>query len=479
MRSFQVSLPYFYQIDAEDQTAVMQQLVSLFAGPLQHCRLLTFVAPAGLERLEQERRRLAMNRPQEWARRGLMEEVRQISEWGRRGEMRKARHFLVDFQDTLTAADLAHWRVLAEEAYPQLPVTGVYAEQRDHLAPVLPDRDGARGTRGLQPDHSRPFYTVLSSYQLTRSWDWRRPLAQAITGADGQLVICVDIRKVHPERVTASAEFWQGMVFNGQDRDAVLAREEAEAALAVRDEAVHHVRVSFMVLDRRLDVLRRRADALRKALSQFMRVDRLTGYQAAGARLFGPTPRPEGTLPAGHFNTLSRTPAVAAGMWGVGREQRTAGFYIGLSVDETAPHVHYLDWQGNDPFHGVILGRTGKGKTVGAQALAWRMAEQDVQVVLLEPQGHSRRLLQLAAADGRAAGRVSYNRLSYSDSRLNVLDVVYENATDQYDHVLTMLGLLLDPLGEQPRRFSNAEVAAVRRALALTTPATTGSRNCW
>ena len=155
-------------------------------------------------------------------------------------------------------------------------------------------------------------------------------------------------------------------------------------------------------------------------------------------------------------------------MWGVGREQGTAGYYVGLSVDETAPHVYYLDWQGNDPFHGIILGRTGKGKTVGAQALAWRMAEQDVQVVLLEPQGHSRRLLQLAAHDGRAQGRVSYSRLSYSDSRLNILDVVYENATDQYDHVLTMLGLLLDPLGEQPRRFTNAEVAAVRRALALT-----------
>ena len=38
----------------------------------------------------------------------------------------------------------------------------------------------------------------------------------------------------------------------------------------------------------------------------------------------------------------------------------------GISVDEVAPHVHYLDWKGNDPFHGIILGRTGKGKTVGA-----------------------------------------------------------------------------------------------------------------
>ena len=48
------------------------------------------------------------------------------------------------------------------------------------------------------------------------TWDWRHPLAQTITAADGPMVICIDVRKVHPERVTASAEFWQGMILNGQ-----------------------------------------------------------------------------------------------------------------------------------------------------------------------------------------------------------------------------------------------------------------------
>jgi hypothetical protein len=153
-------------------------------------------------------------------------------------------------------------------------------------------------------------------------------------------------------------------------------------------------------------------------LAQYMKVDRMLGYQAAAARMFGPAGKPPG-MPAGHFNTLSRAPAVFAGMWGVGREQSAGGFYVGISVDEVAPHVYYLDWQSNDPFHGVILGRTGKGKTVGAQSLAWRMAEQDIQVVLLEPQGHSRRLLQLAGGKN-----VSYSQLSYATTKLNILDVV-------------------------------------------------------
>lgn len=457
MRVFQVTLPHFYQIDSHDQSAVIGQMISLFAGPMQHCRFLTFIMPASLERLERERRRLAMGISDDWARRGLMEEVRMIGDWASRGEMRKTRHYLVDFNDAITSGDLAHWRVVGEEGYPQLPIPGDYAEYHDHMAPVLKKKDGR-----LQLDNSRYRYAVLASYQLTRTWDWRHPLAQTITTADGPMVICIDVRKIHPERVTASAEFWQGMILNGQDRNALIASEEAEASLTVRDEAVHHVRVLFMLLDKSAAGLRSRLESLRKTSTQYMKVDKMLGYQAAAARMFGPTAKPSG-MPAGHFNTLSRAPAVFAGMWGVGREQNGSGFYVGISVDEVAPHVYYLDWQGNDPFHGIILGRTGKGKTVGAQSLAWRLAEQDIQVVLLEPQGHSRRLLELSG--GKNA---SYSQLSYATTTLNILDVVYENATDQYDHVITLLGLLLDPLGNNPRRFDNAEVAAVRRALQLT-----------
>lgn len=456
MRVFQVTVPHFNQIDDQDQSAVLGQMTSLFAGPLEHCRFLTFAMPAGLERLERERRRLAMSLPDDWARRGLMEEVRLISQWATRGQMRKTRHYLVDFNDAITANDLIHWRVAGQEGYPHLPIPGDYAEYEDHLVPVRRQKDGC-----LQVDNSRYRYAVLGSYQLTRTWDWRHPLGQLLTAADGPLVVCIDVRKVHPERVTGSADFWEGMIANGQDRNARFAKEDVEGALRMHNEAVHHVRVLFMLLDKSAAGLEKRVDSLRKSSTRYMKVDRLLGYQAAAARMFGPAAKPPG-MPAGHFNTLSRAPAVFSGMWGVGREQRTNGFYVGVSVDETAPHVHYLEWQGNDPFHGIILGKTGKGKTVAAQSLAWRMAEQGVQVVMLEPQGHSKRLLRLAGGKD-----VSYSRISYETTRLNILDVVYENPTDQYDHVITLLGLLLDPLGNNPRRFANPEVAAIRRALQL------------
>ncbi|HFQ94098.1 MAG TPA: hypothetical protein ENK32_08820, partial [Anaerolineae bacterium] len=105
-------------------------------------------------------------------------------EWASRGEMRKTRHYLVDFNDAITGNDLAHWRVVGEEGYPQLPIPGDYAEYHDHMAPVIKKKNGR-----IQIGNSRRRYAVLASYQLTRTWDWRHPLAQTITAADGPMVI--------------------------------------------------------------------------------------------------------------------------------------------------------------------------------------------------------------------------------------------------------------------------------------------------
>lgn len=456
MNCYQLSLPNFGQIEAHDQAELVGGLSSLFSGPLGDARLITQALPANLDRLLAERRRLALQSSQERARRGLMEEVRLLEEMAR-GEFLKTRHFLIDFAGVLSAADLGHWLVRAEAGYPQLPISGLYAEALDHMYPVTRDKDGR-----LQLDNSRYRYAVISSYQLTRTWDWQKPLADILIAATGPLLICVDIRKIHPERVATTADFWHGMVMNDQGREAQVARQEAEQALATRNEAVHHMRVLFMVLDKKLDRLRGRLRNLRNTQSQYFQLDMLRGYQAAAGAMFGPQPQPPG-LPQGHHNVLSSGVAVCAGIWGVGREQESKGVYVGISQDEVSPHVNFLEWKGNDPFHGIILGLTGVGKTVFSQALAWRLVEQDVQAIFLEPQGHCKRLAALAGGEG-----VSYHEISYDQARLNILDVVYENRTEQYDHVITLLALLLDPVGHQPRRFHNAEVAAIRRALTQT-----------
>ncbi|MBX3061017.1 MAG: hypothetical protein KF770_31550 [Anaerolineae bacterium] len=459
MQLFQVSLPNFNQLSQADQDQIIGNMNSLFHGPIQHCRFITFVTPANLSYLERERRRLALSVPDEWRRRGLMEEVRIIDQVGRQEEMHHAQHYLIDFDDTVSVSDLAYWRIRANRRDKlKLPIDGDYAEAPDHMLPIL---EAAAGR--TEVDNTRYKYAIIASYALRGGWDWRHPLVQFIVEATGPMIICVDARKIHPERVAASVEFWEGMHLNGYDRTAHRRREESLAAQEhLRDESLFHVRVLFMLLDKNTKNLLQRVKSLRRICTQSMSMDALRGYQGAAAALFGPNRNPAG-MPAGHYNASSTILAACTGLWAVGREQETDGVYMGISQGEVAKHFHFLNWKGNDPFHAMILGLTGRGKTVFAQALAGRLVEQGIQTVFLEPQGHSRRLLQLV--DGR---HVAYNHISYDTTRINILDVVYENKSEQLDHVITLLGLLLDPLGRQPRLFANAEIAGLRQALLLT-----------
>ncbi|MCP4358149.1 MAG: hypothetical protein GY796_09070 [Chloroflexi bacterium] len=459
MQLFQVSLPNFNQLSQQDQALIIDNMNSLFRGPIQHCRFITFVTPANLDYLERERRRLALSVPDEWRRRGLMEEVRLIDQVSSGEEMRHTRHYLIDFNDTAQASDLAYWRVRAiNQAKLKLPIDGEYAEAPDHMIPIL-DAAGGR----FEVDNTRYKYATVASYALRGGWDWRHPLVQFITDATGPMILCLDAKKIHPERVAAAVEFWEGMRLNGHDRTAVTRRTESLAAQeGLRDESLFHLRVLFLLLDKNTKNLLQRVKSLRRICTPSMSVDPLRGYQRAASAMFGPQKQPGG-LPAGHYNVSSKTLAAGAGLWAIGREQETEGIYVGISQEEVAKHFHFFNWHGNDPFHAIGLGLTGRGKTVFFQALAWRMAEQGIQSIFLEPQGHSRRLLDLAA--GRC---VSYNQISYDTTRINILDVVYENKSEQMDHVITLLSLLLDPLGQRPREFSNAEIAALRKALGLT-----------
>ena len=85
----------------------------------------------------------------------------------------------------------------------------------------------------------------------------------------------------------------------------------------------------------------------------------------------------------------------------------------------------------------MIVGETGSGKTYGANLLLYREALRGTQVVVLEPMGHSRRLMQAMGEGG------SYNRVDFGHTSLNVLDVVETTLTDQVTHVQRALAVLL------------------------------------
>ncbi len=445
MNVFELTLPDLFRVGAGDQTRIVQRLISLFAGTLGDCRLITVVAPLSFETLIRKRRRLATDRSHPWERRGLLEEADLIEQVGRTG-LQRARHYLIDFDGKTTVGQLGQWRIEAQSVthIPLLP-TGTYTEQRTWMQPTI-------GENKL--DHSRPLYSVLQSSYLKGSWTIQSPLIDTIADSEGPLVLAIDIRTVSPTKLEEASAQWGSLSQNSEQPERMAAQAEAdvEFALRQRDQRVHHVRLLWLVLARQHDQLEERVAALAAALSQSMGVDRLAGYQALATAFFTPLKKPPLT-PKGHFNVMSAGVALCAAIWGIGREQATEGFYLGVSIDSVAPHIVYLPWHGNDAFHGLLLGRTGTGKTVALQAFAARLAEQAVQVILMEPQGHSKRLLELG--DEMAA----YHRIAYGQVQYNPLEMFFDEPSAQYDHVTTVFRLLLK------RTFDNFERAAIRIGL--------------
>ena len=113
---------------------------------------------------------------------------------------------------------------------------------------------------------------------------------------------------------------------------------------------------------------------------------------------------------------------------------------------------------GASAYHHVIVGETGSGKTYGANLLLYREALRGTQVVVLEPMGHSRRLMQAMGEGG------SYNRVDFAHTSLNVLDIVENTLTDQVTHVQRSLAVLLSSAAGGGGAAATASQAAAGRA---------------
>ncbi|HFC11388.1 MAG TPA: DUF853 family protein [Anaerolineae bacterium] len=445
---FELSLPDLFRVGQAEQTRMLQQLVSLFAGAiLGDCRFITIVAPLSFDKLIRKRRKLATSRESAWERRGLLEEADLIEKLGKSG-MQRAKHYLIDFAGKLSVGQLAQWRIVAKEVTKvSLLPQGKYREFTTYMQPI---------TASGAVDHSRPLYSIMQSAYLKGAWTVESPLISTLAASEWPLVLVIDVRKIKPSKLEEAATQWGSLAQNSEQPERMAAQAEAESefALRQRDQRVHHVRLLWMTLATKAEDLIERTEELAAGIGQSMGVDRLAGYQALAAAYFTPLQKPPLT-PKGHFNVMSAGVALCAAVWGIGREQRTDGFFLGKSIDAIAPHIVYLPWQGNDPFHGLILGRTGTGKTVALQAFAARLAEQGIQVILLEPQGHSQRLLALG---GEMA---AYHKIAYGEVQYNPLELFFPEKSEQYDHVTTVFQLLLK------RGFNNFERAAIRQGLEI------------
>ena len=268
----------------------------------------------------------------------------------------------------------------------------------------------------------------------------------------------------------------------GRDTKSEAAWADCDYAMKAVDagQRLHRVTVALLVKGSTRASLQENVRLAERVLASKLRFRVETGNQLEALKLFTPlrtgqtnlrlTPRTavsEGVSVLVPFG-LRRRNSTQGILWGIDADGGYPVFYDGWTRQSGASNLsnvtnmnnmsiysagRYLDEASGAPYqspggptssgtgasayHHVIVGETGSGKTYGANLLLYREALRGTQVVVLEPMGHSRRLMQAMGEGG------SYNRVDFANTSLNVLDVVEPTLTDQVTHVQRTLSVLL------------------------------------
>lgn len=456
----------FNQLDDDGQLGFISGFASFAAATQLDFRLLSYVRPWQPEQWRRIRSKLAQRAPTNWQRLGIQEELRLGQTITSQLELQSISHYLILYGFNGSAGDLRQWGIEAEPALPPPPLSGRYAAHLTHLWPQLEGRTSA--------DPSRPLARVFAAYEFKDKWDWQSPLSDLLQTADGPMVLCLDTQRV-PQRTiefaTNSLQAAMTEVTRVSDKESVLNMQDADQIMTAttRGAGLHNTRLAVMLLDTDPKRLDKRTTRAKTKLSPFMRITPLTGAQKEGAMLFSPVKHPPG-IPDLHHNVLSNGIGHMLGVLGHATQENYSGLYMGIgrSRGGGVTGLEYINpWKGQEAAHMLILGKTGYGKTVGAQAYCARQAEMGAQVIFMEPQGHSVRLYNYLGPQNALLNQVSYDNITY-----NPLDVVAHTFPDQFDYFIVLLEFLLNPRGDEPGRpkryIDNMEMAAINEALKKT-----------
>jgi hypothetical protein len=467
----------------EELPDVIAQATRFFVAVQAPLRVITLAEPYSLSGVIEstERRMLQVARPL----RAPLDAKRIYLDWAQQHlVLRDLRYYLLVWADgTLEPGPLA--RVASENF--QTPVTpltdfsagftpqafvGTYREAGlwgDYLAPV-----------GDPP--RRPFLRLLVGYTLHGEWSpWTlhpllnlgRPFAlaqdiytyppdkeeMALTNAAGALSAQL---QVNAKSGTAPD------TRSGRAADDCL-RVQQETQAGQRLHKVGHVLLLKAETLKELDEVTQTALTLMRP-SLPLRLER--GEQRNLLRLFGP--EASGTIGT---DLVPKWPVISQGLaveMPFGRRTRTDTDGILLGIDEDGRYpVFYQGWveagsQDARARHMIVCGATGFGKTFFGNKMSLdEEATNNAQVVVIEPQGHGRKLVD---AVGRGAG--IYHPINFETTTLNVLDVVHASLVRQVAHVKSLLEVLIratveedDGLRQRRLVFSDEEVGALDQAL--------------
>lgn len=477
---FEVKPFHLGMFQGDELAAVQFRFAEFFSAIDLPMRILALSEPYSLQGAVDSAHEMVLSTAEEWRREGLKQYRRFMEELRASTDLHGIKYYLQawlppEIPDN-TVQGLASGAFMTRVA----PVDttepffrGQYIEERDHLAPLTP---------------GEPFMCVLTSWDLRGAWDLYT--IHDLLQLQFPVGLAVDLYTYPPDR----AHITLMNAYNaleaqlnttgrmGRDTRSEAAWVDCEYAMKAVDagQRLHRVVVAILIKGRTRSILHENVRLAERVLASKLRFRVESGNQLEALKLFTP-------VPTGRINLkLTQRTAVSEGAsvlvpFGLRRRNDTRGILWGIDADGGYP-VFYDGWtrqsgagsvggmagagmggsgidgprrggshgeggaseifgtsgaSGASAYHHVIVGETGSGKTYGANLLLYREALRGTQVVVLEPMGHSRRLMQAMGEGG------SHNCVDFAHTSLNVLDVVENTLTDQVTHVQRALAVLL------------------------------------
>jgi hypothetical protein len=443
--------------------ALMRRWSGFWAGARSPLRLIVHSTPFHADRVVEEVRAEGVRAVQDWRARGLLGYGRFLEQLTRKAAMYRADHELLiwahtDTEAHATVSSLASWLgVSAQPAEMKPLLEGSYEAAFDHLRPL---------------DPRRPYIVLLVSHEFTGEWSWADPLITMLRQTF-PVAVAIDVeRNLSSNDALKELVKYENVLMdvlrNARNRDpkAEGALQDVQLAMAKANAglSLHFTTVVVAVHGNTLEEAKKNVEAVRTLTAARVALVVLPGGQETLLKFFTPTRRRDIRLPEVSHNVTSDGMAVVSGPLGFRRRSETNGIFWGIGSgggQDTYP----LFWNGfgHDPekpaaYHGLFLGKSGYGKTVSMNALLYRESLRGSQVVLMEPQGHSRRLAGLVG-DG-----ATYNALSLRTMQINPLDPISDNLNEQKNYVSRLCRLMLkqvDPNRHIPAREAGLLDAAL------------------
>jgi hypothetical protein len=444
---------------------LQQRWAGFWTGVRPPLRLVVHSAPFRAEGVVEETRTAMIMAREDWRARALSAYGRFMERLTREAAMYQASHELLvwassDVEAHATVSSMASWMGVGATPGEMTPlIDGEYEIGLDHLRPI---------------DPRQPHVVLMISHEFTGEWSWSEPLVTLLRQTF-PISIALDVeRNLAPNDALKELVKYENVLLDvlsnnktGRDPKAEGALHDVRLAMARANAgySLHFTTVVVAVKGTTLDEARRNAEAVRTLTAARVSLVVLVGGQGELLRFFTPTRRKAIKLPEISHNVTSDGMAVLSGMLGFRRRSDTRGIFWGIG-SSGGQDTYPIWWNGfgDDPnkpaaYHGLFLGKSGYGKTVAINALLYRNAMYGVQVVLMEPQGHSRRLADLVGREG-----ATYNPLSLRTMQINPLDPISSNLAEQKAYQIMLCRLMLKQIDPE-RRMSMREAGLLDAAL--------------